>query len=298
MARRGTRVEIGGVCKHVACVLGSLSAMPRFVTTHYPGELGGLVADSLVTNHVDWQPVPITAPFALFQADLDPADHVWAESFTAGESIDALTPELLIACPALTGADAADVIVTCTNLSVPAIDALAGIVHQRGSLWLLLSSDLEADRIAQIDSKLRAAIGLLSLNLSELRLATGAPHLTDLTEIAEAGRSLVTPGNHCLITLGSRGSLLCTPGTDHALYQPVAPIRGQSPVGGGDVLFASLLAGHLRGYDWPDALRFANVCTRRYLMRDSADPHPYRVLIDPVTPSELSDLPPLERISL
>jgi len=291
-ASSGVRVEIGGVCKHVACVLGNLGAAPRFVTTRFPGELGGMLADRLTANQVDWQPLPIVAPFSLFQAHLDPLDHVFAESFVEGESIAALTPESLTAHPALIDAQ---IIVTCTNLSVSTIDALAAIAHRQGSqLWLLVSSAADVRRVAQ----LAQPPDMLSLNLDELRILTGDPGLTEVADLGRAGQKTAAPSGHCLITLGRRGSLLCAPDEPRALYQPVAPIQGRSPVGSGDVLFASVLADRLRGADWPMALAFAAICTRRYLLRDPADPQPYRALIDPVTPSDWLTLPAIERISL
>jgi sugar/nucleoside kinase (ribokinase family) len=287
-AQTGVRVEIGGVCKHVGCVMGNLGVTPQFLSTQYHGELGGCLSDLLIANHVDWLPLTDRKPFSLFEGHIDPQDHVFAETFVEGEAITALTPEILRQQKILASAK---IIVTCTNLTVPAMNELAAIAAENGARFCLLTSSLlESPRIAQITYP----IDLISLNVSELQNLTGHS-MESLEQIAITARGITWSGGKCLVTLGSQGALLCQEGIDYALYQPVEPIRGRSPVGGGDVLFASLLVGKIRGQSWEDAFAFSAACTRHYLMRDPEAHNPYSALtmIDPQP-----TMPPIERIPL
>ena len=291
----GVQIDLGGVCKHVACVLGALDQPVQFITTQFSGELSQSLAAVLNTAQVHWQPIPLLAPFSLFEAHIDSRDEVFAESFVEGDSLATLTPAIL---RQQTSIRQARWIVTCSNLSVASMQALAGIAAvDRRPFWLLTSSDLEVPRLRQLLDAPDAPIDLLSLNRAELSLLVNRT-LDTLPEAAAAALELTAAVGACLLTLGERGALLAERG-GAVHYQPVLPISGRSPVGGGDVLFASLLAGRLRAYPWPEALHFAAICTRRYLLRDKNSPTPYAVLHDFSADSALlPDFPPVEKITL
>jgi sugar/nucleoside kinase (ribokinase family) len=279
------RVELGGVCKHVACALGNMGAAPRLVTTRFSGELGVNLASLLHANQVEWLPLAASAPLSLFEAHLDVHDHVFDETFTEGESLELLTPTALRSYSAF--ADAR-VIVTCTNLSAVALNELAQIAHERSApFWLLSSSTLGTPKIAQI----KPPLDLVSLNIEELQWLVGYS-LETLPQIATAALQSKPMADKYLVTLGSRGALFCERGAEHVLYQPVEPLAGRSPVGGGDVLFAGLLGAKVQGRTWDEALAFGAACAQAYLLRDPHSATPYANL---ALPPE-SALPPIERI--
>ena len=281
------RIEIGGVCKHVACLLGNLNVATYFITTRFTGELGTSLGDLLQLNQVTWLPLVTEAPFALFEAHLDAQANVFDETFIADESLDALTPSALQAHAALAGSK---IIVSCTNLSTDALDCLADMADTRKArFWLLSSSALDTPKIAQLERPL----DLLAMNLDELHLLCGDSFDT-LAEISAAALRTKPMANKVLVTLGSRGALLCQRGADHALFQPVKPIANRSPIGGGDVLFAGLLAAKMRGQEWDEAFAFGSACARAYLLRDRNSPTLYANLVL----SASDRLPPLERIVL
>ena len=281
------RIDLGGVCKHVACVLGTLGDAPRFVSARFSGELGAQVAHLLQANHVDWRPLPTYAPLSLFEAHLDDHDRVFDETFVEGESLELLTADALQSHDAFSGAR---LILSCTNLSVAALNQLADSAAEQGArFWLLCSSRLEAPKIGQIEQPL----DLVSLNLEELARLVDCP-LETLPQIGSAALAIKPAADKCLITLGSRGALLCQQHLDYALYQPVAPITGRSPVGGGDVLFAGLLGGKLRSQSWEEAFAFGARCARNYLLRDQNSAMPYLGLLSDTD----QPLPRIERIPL
>lgn len=281
------QVALGGVCKHVACVLGNLGVAPRFVTTRFSGELGAPLTSVLHTNHVEWLPLPASASLSLFEGHLDAHDHVFDETFTDGESLELLTPASLQSHGAF--ADAR-VIVSCTNLSAAALNELAQIANEvHASFWLLSSSTLEAPKIAQI----KPPLDLVSLNVEELQWLVGYS-LETVPQIATAALKSRPMADKYLVTLGSRGALFCQRGADYALFQPVEPLTGHSPIGGGDVLFAGLLAAKVQDRTWDQALAFGATCARNYLLRDQKSATPYANL----TWSTSDVLPPIERISL
>jgi sugar/nucleoside kinase (ribokinase family) len=282
-------------------VLGVLGEKPHFVSTQFGGELGQMVADVLTANQVNWQPLAVQAPFSLFEAHIDSADQVFAESFIEGESLTRLTPEILH-CQAVIAN--ANVLVGCTNLSVEAMTALADIAQENNRpFWLLTSSNAEVPRIRdllnRIDQHESGPIALLSLNREELQLLVNRS-LETLPDIAAAAIAITASVGHCLVTLGSRGALLAAHGVQYVHYQPVAPISGRSPVGGGDVMFASLLAAKIQGQAWAEALTYAAVCTRHYLLRDKHSSTPYAVLHTMRAPEAnlLTVLPPIEKVFL
>ncbi len=281
------RIDLGGVCKHVACVLGKLGLSPRFVSTRFSGELGAQIGYLFQENQVDWRPLSAYAPLSLFEAHLDEHDHVFDEAFVEGQSLELLTPNALQSHDAFVGAR---VIVSCTNLSISALNQLADIADQEGAyFWLVSSSSLDAPKIGQI----RRPLDLLSLNLEELARLVDGP-LETLPQIGSAALQIKPIADKCLVTLGSRGALLCQQHLDYALYQPVAPIAGHSPVGGGDVLFAGLLGGKIRGQSWGEAFAFGARCARNYLLRDQNSAMPYTELES----NDNKPLPRIERIPL
>jgi len=223
----------------------------------------------------------------LFEGHLDVHGHVFDETFTEGESLELLTPAALQSHSAL--ADAR-VIISCTNLSVEALNELAQIANERDArFWLLSSSTLEAPKIAQI----KPPLDLVGLNIEELQWLVGYS-LETLPQIAAAALQSKPMADKYLVTLGSRGALFCQRGADHLLFQPVQPIGGRSPVGGGDVLFAGLLAGKVRGQTWEEAFAFGAACAQKFLLRDPNNASPYTSL---ALHHELP-LAPLERIPL
>ena len=281
------QVTLGGVCKHVACVLGNLGAAPRFVTTRFSGELGIPLISLLHANHVEWLPLAAYAPLSLFEGHLDAHDHVFDEKFTEGESLELLTPTALQSHGAF--ADAR-VIVSCTNLSGAALNELAQIANERNArFWLLSSSTLETPKIAQI----KPPLDLVSLNVEELQWLVGYS-LETVSQIATAALKSRPMADKYLVTLGSRGALFCQRGADHVLFQPVEPISGRPPIGGGDVLFAALLAARIQGRAWDDAFTFGATCARNYLLREQHTATPYANL----TRSTTTPLPPIERIPI
>jgi len=296
----GIQVEIGGVCKHAACVLGTLGMTPYFVSARFAGEVGQLLANVFTDNQVIWEPLLEPAPFSLFEAQIDSTDQVFAESFVEGESLAILTPDMIRRQPAVLSAN---VLVSCSNLSVAAMYELAAIAATKDiPFWLLTSSNQEVPRLRQLLQDLqtqREAIDLLSLNHEELELLVDY-RLDTLPKIAAGASNISRSVGHCLVTLGSRGALLAESGLAYAYYQAVTPITGRSPVGGGDVLFASLLTARLQGQPWAEALTFASLCARRYLLRDRNSPMPYASVRPPESNAltQSTPFPAVEKVFL
>ena len=274
----GVQFELGGVGKHVACVLGALGQSPYFVSARFTGEMGQAVSNVFMGNQVIWQPLDEQARFSSFEAHIDSAGQVFTESFVVGESLALLTPDRIRRQPAVA---AANVLVGCTNLTVAAMQALVATARTKNApFWLVTSSNQEAPRLRQLLLELRpqdGKIDLLSLNREELELLVDH-RLETVAEIAAAASNISQSVGHCLVTLGSQGALLADYGAAYVDYQAVVPISGRSPVGGGDCLFASLLAARLQGQPWAAALNFAAQCTRRYLLRDMNSMTPYASL--------------------
>ena len=75
------QMSFGGVCKNVACTLGSLGIKPLFISVKFSGEVGGTITEYFSDNNVEWIPFSCAASMPLFQATIDLSGNVINESF-------------------------------------------------------------------------------------------------------------------------------------------------------------------------------------------------------------------------
>ncbi len=95
----------------------------------------------------------------------------------------------------------------------------------------------------------------LVANETEAERLTGAP-VTDLASAERAGRALLALGIPvAIITLGAQGALLVT--AEGAVHVPARAVQAVDTTAAGDAFIGGLTAALLRGYPWPEAVRYA-----------------------------------------
>ncbi len=109
---------------------------------------------------------------------------------------------------------------------------------------------------APLAQALQAGVDLCKPSLRELRELTGQA-LPDLPSQRAAARALVDAGQAgaVALSLGPQGALLAT--AEGSWLAEALPVTVASTSGAGDSFLAGLLAGRLRGEDWPGALATA-----------------------------------------
>jgi sugar/nucleoside kinase (ribokinase family) len=268
-------LRFGGVCNNVACALGNIGLAPIFISTRYVGELGASIGIHFKNNHVNWQPIEQHADLPFYQADINPQGEVIHESFIDTTALKLLTPITLQ--NKLREFSTTQALVTCTDLDLSSLLYIQDRASALGTeLWLLSSSSLEVSKF-----RVLAPLSGVGMNLSELSQLCGTK-LTSFDRIAQEALKLVSNNGACLVTMGSRGSLLCigNPEKAEVFYQSVPPIVGKSPIAAGDVLFACLLGNRLKKLAWGDALHAATASTIAFI-REAGELSPYNTLANP-----------------
>lgn len=268
-------LRYGGVCNNVACALGNIGFAPTFISTKYFGELGASVNTHLENNRVMWQPIENYAGLPFYQADIDPQGNVVQESFIDTSALNLLTASVLQ--EKLQEFSHARIIVTCTDLDSSSLLSIQRRALALGAeFWLLSSSALEVSKFRSVSQA-----NVIGMNISELSSLT-KDKMTSYDQITRKAIELVSDHGACLVTLGSRGSLLClrNSGKPEAFYQSVPPIVGKSPVAAGDILFACLLGNRLKGLSWEEALNRATAATVAFIS-EAVELSPYSSLANP-----------------
>lgn len=262
------RIGFGGVCKHAACALGVSGIRPRFLTVNYKSELAHSLSDCFKSNSVEWTTFPAYGSLSLFQAIIDTTGRIAHETFYKG-GIDLITPELLRKHTSLI--EDADVIVSCTDLSLESLNELRALASDIGAIFCVLcTSKKESSKISMVSDR----PDFVSLNIEEMESLVGEK-LESFVSIAELGSKLVSHNGIFLVTLGNKGAVLYHKELAQIYYQPVNPLACGSIIGAGDVLFASLMAHHLRGNVWDEALRMATSYAQRYILHEHEAQYEY-----------------------
>jgi sugar/nucleoside kinase (ribokinase family) len=267
------QLRFGGVCHNAACVLGNLGLSPSFVSVRFTEDLGKGVAPHLSRNGVRWLPIDENAPLSIFHVDVDADGTVRNEVFTDRGASAALESNV-VRCH-LNELDDATLVLANTDLPLETLDTLQAMVNLRhGELWIISSSVEEAWKL----SALAARPTSIGLNLDELEAVAGRT-LKTVEDTVDVARSLVAADGVCAVTLGSTGALLSVGASNAFYYEKAGTLRGPlSPVGAGDVLYACVLAAHLRGRDWASSLRYGVAGAATYVAQGHDVPEPYQYL--------------------
>lgn len=95
----------------------------------------------------------------------------------------------------------------------------------------------------------------LVANETEAERLTGVG-VADLASAERAGRAFLAQGIPvAIITLGAQGAMLVTP--EGAVHVPARAVQAVDATAAGDAFIGGLTAALLRGYAWPEAVRYA-----------------------------------------
>lgn len=118
-----------------------------------------------------------------------------------------------------------------------------------------LAVDISGEALAEA---LRRPLWLVKVNKQELGAAVGQD-LSTPERAAAVARSIVSGGPRTVIvTLGAEGAVCARP--DVVWWAEPPAIRSISPIGSGDSLLAGVIAGRLRGEEWPAPLILGVAC--------------------------------------
>lgn len=243
-------LQFGGVCHNITCTLAAHGLSPVFMSPRFSGDIGECLPGHLSARGVRWSPTKDDVPLSLFTANIGPTGSVSNELFIDGGAARVLDAATFRQSYGVFRQ--ASAIVSCSDLSLNALEELAEISRLHDVPFCLVSTSVE--EVKKIRLKRKADI--VSLNIKELNTLF-AINDTELSAIARNAVTLVSDNGACIVTLGEMGSLICTPYENEFIYQSVPLVDAKSTVGAGDALFAIVLADRLLGSSWADAIHHA-----------------------------------------
>jgi sugar/nucleoside kinase (ribokinase family) len=251
--------RFGGVSHNVARALAALGVIPTFLTPRYTGELSPATASQLVQAGIDWQPLEEAAPLAHFFACVDDDGALDRLRFVDNEAFKPLTAARLEQAVELSRN--CEAVVSCTDLTLEALQGIRDATSARGlAFWLVASDAVTVAKAAAI----KPLVDVICLNSDELAAVTEGGN--DDRSLAEAGRSLVGAEGVAAVTLGEHGALLVDPASSSYWRQQPTTAVVRPSLGSGDVLAGALLANRLEGRAWPEALSRSTVVAEQFVV--------------------------------
>lgn len=243
-------LQLGGVCKRVACLIGESGLAPIFVSATFAGELASSVKITLADHGVSWRPIREQAGLAHYEAILDPNGQIEYELFTDNGSLAVLTPMQLV--DHLREIDEVSAIVSCTDLDVQSIAALGRTASERKvHFWIVCSGTEDAAKLMAVPAPC-----VIALNTTELEAVYGC-HLHSEAEVCAAAKRLSRGTTVVSVTMGGAGAILYHPVERKAFLQRVPSVSAESTVGAGDVLVGGLFVARQAGIRWEQSIRIA-----------------------------------------
>ncbi|MBR1869007.1 MAG: ribokinase [Bacteroidales bacterium] len=123
---------------------------------------------------------------------------------------------------------------------------------------------------------------LLIPNQTELSMLSGLP-VTDETSAAAAAKVLMEKGiSNVIVTLGSKGSLVCRKGGEPVMV-PARKVKAVDTTAAGDTFCGAVCTGLTEGMDLGQAVRFATAASSLTVQKPGAqDSLPYRKEVDKI----------------
>lgn len=269
MPRKGETVRClsfakipGGKGANQACAVGKLGGECVFLSAVGDDGLGDIVIESLRKSNVDVSrvaQVPNTpSGMAMITVSQDgensivvvPGANEYCNSSYYAKHVDAL--------------DEADIVLAQLETPVDDIYSLLKAAKQVGKTVILNP----APAPDQMPDDLLQSLDFITPNETELAKITGMP-TQSLEQIEAAACALLKKGVGCvLVTIGSRGALLCN--KDGCKRYPVAKVTPVDTTAAGDTFNAALAVALAENSTISDAIRLANAAAAISITRKGA----------------------------
>ena len=160
------------------------------------------------------------------------------------EDIEALTPVI----------EASDIVILQLEIPVPAVQKAVEIAHKAGKYVILNPAPA-----CELPKEIFANISLITPNQTEISLMTGCK-VEDEESLAKAVTEIQRMGvRDVVVTLGSKGSLVCTDGT--TTFVPSRKVKAVDTTAAGDTFCGGLAVGLSEGKTLVEAAAFATAAS-------------------------------------
>lgn len=278
---------VGGVSTNIACVMGQLNHRARFVSPAPEEEFAATLNTYFAKHNTHWVPLPVQVAMPFFEAYIGENGKVEDENFYDNGVFEAFNADIILN-QSKTLLENTQLLVSTTDMTASSLNAIGKLAYDNDLPYYLVSANLpKAQRIPKLDPKPH----FLAINQGELESIVDEP-LGDFKQIARLTEAFVAPKGGCLVTLGSKGSVLILHGSRKALYQDVPSINCPSTVCAGDTLCASLIAYYFDTGSWEQALTRATHITLSFLSNrtrnEAFEPKPDpKIVLPPIQVTEL-----------
>ena len=168
----------------------------------------------------------------------------------------------------------ADYLLAQLEIPMATVERAAFLARQLGVKFILNPAPM-----ATVSDELLSLVWLITPNETEAEKLTGISIKSEGSAL-HAARALMAKGiDNVIITLGSKGSLVCTP--ERSEIVPARYVKAVDTVGAGDVYNGALVAALAEGRDLFEAARVATAAASISVTRPGAQTSaPYRKEID------------------
>lgn len=252
----------GGKGANQACACGKLEGECTFLSALGSDSMGDMMMDSLRSAHVDTTRIR--------RIDGVPSGMAMIMVNEEGENSIVVIPGANAMCDKLyfdenkDALHASEIVLAQLETPVDSIYALLIEAKKLGKLTVLNP----APAPDSIPDEVLKNLDFITPNETELSKLSGLPTQT-MDEIAAAANALIQRGvKNVLVTIGSRGALLCN--AQGSTHFPTVKATAVDTTAAGDTFNAAFAVALSEGTEVPKAIRFANIAASISITRKGA----------------------------